>query len=313
MEAEELRAHVAERYGFRAHTLFSFDQDVVLLRGGGGPSLVARVFGPARQRAAVEGDAAVLHWLAEQQYPAERCATADPVSSLGDCTVLVTKAVGAVPRAGRRGAIKDAGGIRGDGELLGRLHTLPQPEGPAARPGGGWHHMVDGSPADELACAADWLGQAEAEASAREVAHFGELTEALEFGDSCDGLPSALTHPDFVLANVVATPEPAMVLVDWAGAGVGPRLWSLAFLLWAEGSKDMRRVDLALSGYARRVRLEPEELARLEAALTARPLVLDIWRLRHRGLSAADAATRAAENRVQARAIAARVRMLLDT
>ena len=64
MEAEELRSHLAERYGFRAHTLFTFDQDVMLLRRDDGPSWVARTFGPQRPRAAVEGDAAVLRWLA---------------------------------------------------------------------------------------------------------------------------------------------------------------------------------------------------------------------------------------------------------
>jgi Ser/Thr protein kinase RdoA (MazF antagonist) len=307
VEAEQLRSHLVERYGFRAHTLFTFDEDVILLRRDDGPSWVARVFGPQRPLAVVEGDATVLRWLAEHDYPAERCAAADPVSSLGDCTVLVTEAVAAVPRAERRQAIKDAGGIRGLGELLGRLHTLPL-DGAPTRAGGGWHHMVDGSPADELAAAGEWLEQVEAEASFRDIAHFGELAEALEFADACEGLPEAFTHPDFVLANVVATPEPAMVLVDWAGSGRGPRLSSLAFLLWAEGAKDMRRVDLALSGYCKRVALEREEVARLEAAITARPLALDIWRLRHRGLSAADAAQSAANHRRLAGAIAARVR-----
>jgi Ser/Thr protein kinase RdoA (MazF antagonist) len=305
-EPEELRSHLAARYGFRAHTLFSFDQDVILLRRDDGPSWVARVFGPQRPLAAVEGDAAVLRWLAEHDYPAERCATADPVSSLGDSTVLVTEAVATVPRAERRQTIKDAGGIRGLGELLGRLHTLPL-DGAPTRAGGGWHHMVDGSPADELAAAGEWLEQAEAEASFRDVAFFGELADALESADGCEGLPETFTHPDFVLVNVVATPGPGMVLVDWAGSGRGPRLSSLAFLLWAEGAKDMRRVDLALSGYRKCVTLEREELARLEAAITARPLALDIWRLRHRGLSAADAAQSAANHRRLAGAIAKRV------
>jgi Ser/Thr protein kinase RdoA (MazF antagonist) len=308
---EELRSHLAERYGFRAHTLFNFDEGVTLLRRDDGPSWVARVFGPQRAPAAVEGDAAVLRWLASHDYPAERCAAEDPVSSLGDCTVLVTEAVAAVARMQRRQTIKDAGGIRGLGELLARLHTLPPPDGAAGRPGGAWHHIADGSPADELRAAAEWLEQAEAEASFRDVAHYGELGEALEFASACEGLPQAFTHPDFVLANVVASPQPAMVLVDWAGAGVGPRLWSLAFLLWAEGAKDLRRVDLAIAGYARHVRLEHDELSRLEAAVTARPLVLDIWRLRHHALSAADAAVGAAEHRVLARAIAERVRTLV--
>lgn len=308
-EAEELRSHLAERYGFRAHTLYTLEQDVILLRRDDGPSWVARVFGPARSPVAVEGDAAILRWLADQRYPAERCAAAAPVSTLGDATVLVTEAVGAVPRAQRRAAIKDAGGIRGFGELLGRLHTLPRPPaGPASRPGGSWHHMIDGSPRDELRTAGAWLEAAAAGAAPRDRAAFDELAAALAAADPCSGLPEAMTHPDFVLTNVIATPEPAMVLVDWTGAGMAPRLWSLAFLLWAEGSKDLRRVELALEGYARRVTLEPEELERLEATIVARPLVLDVWRLRHRGLGAGDAARNAAQTRALARAIATRTR-----
>jgi Ser/Thr protein kinase RdoA (MazF antagonist) len=308
VEAEELRSHLAQRYSFRAHTLYTLDEGVVLLRRDDGPSWVARVFGPQRPRSAAEGDAALLTWLAEQGYPAERCAVEEPVSSLGDCSVLVTEAVQSVARSERRAAIKDAGGIRGLGELLGRLHTLPLAAGEALRPGGGWHHMADGSPAEELAVAAQWLDDAESEASAHDLSHFGELAVALETADACQALPEAMTHPDFVLANVIATPEPSMVVVDWAGAGRGPRLWSLAFLLWAEASKDLRRVDLAVSGYSRHVQLEPEELERLEAAIAARPLVLDIWRLRHHQLAAAAAAVRAEQNHRLAQAIAARVR-----
>ncbi|MGH2860868.1 MAG: hypothetical protein ACRDLT_05080 [Solirubrobacteraceae bacterium] len=37
---------------------------MVLLRRDDGPSWVARVFGPQRSRSVVEGDAAVLRWLA---------------------------------------------------------------------------------------------------------------------------------------------------------------------------------------------------------------------------------------------------------
>ncbi len=307
-EAEELVSHIGERYGFRAQTLFTFDQDVVLLRRDDGPNWVARVFGPERPLPRVAGDAEILDWLAVHGYPAERCATADPVSELNGSTVLVTEAVSGVPRAKRRAAIKDAGGIRGLSELLARLHTLPQGKGAVARPGGAWHHMADGLPVDELEAARTWLEAAEADAPARDLAHLAALADALDAADACDGLPEALIHPDFVLANVVATPEPSMVLVDWAGAGRGPRLWSLAFLLWAEGNKDLRRVDLAIAGYRRRVTLEPEELERLEAAVGARPLVFDIWRLHNRGLSAGDAARSVGETRGLARAIAARAR-----
>jgi Ser/Thr protein kinase RdoA (MazF antagonist) len=54
-----------------------------------------------------------------------------------------------------------------------------------------------------------------------------------------------------------------MVLVDWAGTGRGPRLWSLAFLLYAEAAKEPRRAGAVLLGYREHVTLETEELDRL--------------------------------------------------
>jgi Ser/Thr protein kinase RdoA (MazF antagonist) len=307
-DPEALRVHLVERYGFHAQTQFTFDQDVVLMRRDDGPSWVARVFPPQRPISGVEGDAAILNWLAEIGYPAERCADREPVSVLDGQPVLVTEAVASVPRAQRRAAIKDAGGIRGLGEMLGRLHTLPLATEPAAlsRPGGAWHHMADGSPADELSVARRWLDEAEEQAPVRDLQHLRELSDSLDAVDDCAGLPEALIHPDFVLANIIATAEPGMVVVDWAAAGRGPRLWPLAFLLWAEGAKDLRRVDLALSGYRRHVQLEDAELERLEATIAARPLAFDIWRLHHRVRNAADAAANAARTRELARAITAR-------
>ncbi len=310
-EAEELRSHLAERYGFRAHTLYTLDQDVVLLRRDEGPNWVARVFPAERPRAAVEGDAAILRWLADERYPAERCATADPVSVLEDRPVLVTEAVAGVPRSQRRSAIKDAGGIARLGELLAVLGTLAPPPGAPRRPGGAWHHATDGAPRAEIEVAREWLEAAQAEAPALELGRFDALYEELDSLDDGAGLPQAFVHPDFVLANTVATADPGMVFVDWAGAGVGPRAWALAFLLWAEAAKDPRRAALALAGYSRRIALEPEELDRLAGLLRARPLILNIWRLRHGATSAAAAGADALETRRLADLIASRLRARL--
>ena len=80
-------------------------------------------------------------------------------------------------------------------------------------------------------------------------------------------LPHAFVHPDFVPANAIPTPDERLVIVDWAGAGRGPRLWSLGFLLWASGARSMRLVDVVVSRYRRHVVLEPEELTRLAWAI----------------------------------------------
>jgi Ser/Thr protein kinase RdoA (MazF antagonist) len=308
VEPEELRSHLAERYGFKAHTLFTFDQDVILMRRDDGPSWVARVFPESRPLTVVEDDAEILRWLEEVDYPAERCADPSPVSVLDGHPVLVTLAVQSVPRANRRSAIKDAGGIRRLGELLAELARLDPPAGAPRRPGGSWHHAADGAPSAEIAQASEWLEEAQADAPARELGRFEALFEELEALDDGDGLPRAFIHPDFVLANVVVTPEPSLVLVDWASAGIGPRAWALAFFLWAEASKDPRRAALALGGYRRHIALETEEIDRLAAMLRARPLIFDIWRLRHGAKSASAAAEDALETRRFADTLVARVR-----
>lgn len=296
-DLEELRAHLADRYGIRVSAMLTLDQEVILMRRSDGPNWVARIFPAQRPLAEVEGDAEILRWLEREGYPAERCAHEQPVSIFGDQAVLVTEAVGGVRPAERRKAIKDAGGIAGLGELLARLTLLDVPAGVPSRPGGAWHHLACGAPGAELAAAALLVEEAEERASARELGFFGSIAEELESLDDGQGLPEAFIHPDFVLANVVATSAPAMVLVDWAGAGVGPRVWPLAFLLWAEAAKDPRRAALALSGFYRLVKLEPEEVSRLGNLMRVRPLIFDLWRLRDGNKSAAAVVEDALETR----------------
>lgn len=67
------------------------------------------------------------------------------------------------------------------------------------------------------------------------------------------------------------------MIIDWAGAGVAPRLWTIAFLLWSAGLSGPRPVEAAVDGYRRQVMLDPAELDRLEPAVAARPLIFDAW------------------------------------
>lgn len=306
-DVEELRAHLADRYGIRVSAMLTLDQDVILMRRSDGPNWVARVFPPGRPLAEVDGDAEILRWLQSVDYPAERCACEQPVSEFEGRPVLVTEAVSGVPLVDRRKAIKDAGGITGLGELLAVLVSLAVPGGAPSRPGGAWHHLATGGPMAELEAAAELLEAAEERAAARELGFFSTIAEELDALDDGAGLPQGFIHPDFVLRNVVATAAPGMVLVDWAGAGVGPRLWALAFLLWAEASKDPRRAALALRGFRRQVELEPEELTRLAAVMRARPLVFDIWRLHAGAMPASAVAANALENRGLSEQLAQRV------
>jgi Ser/Thr protein kinase RdoA (MazF antagonist) len=265
---------------------------------------VARVFPPIRPRAAVAGDAEVLTFLFGRGFAAERAAATEPLSATDGHHVLVTKHVDGVPPAGRRDAIKAAGGLRRLGEMLAELHVQPAASGAAARPGGGWHHLVDGSPADEIAAARALLAaRADDDEAAADRAQHAELSRALADLDDGTGLPESLIHPDFVLANVVASPDRGMVLVDWTGAGRGPRAWSLAFLLYAEGARGLPRVDLVVAGYRRHITPAPEELSRLQAMIAARPVVLAVWSYCLGRRSLADAV----RSVTQARALAAEV------
>jgi Ser/Thr protein kinase RdoA (MazF antagonist) len=140
-----------------------------------------------------------------------------------------------------------------------------------------------------------------------ERAAFGALRTEVAALDAAEGLPEALLHPDFVLANVVATPG-GMILVDWAGAGRGPRLWPLAFLLYAEAVKDPRRAGAVLLGYREHVRLEAEELDRLGAVAQARPLILGASSVCMGRIPPTQAMAAASEARALTEMIATRVR-----
>jgi Ser/Thr protein kinase RdoA (MazF antagonist) len=143
-----------------------------------------------------------------------------------------------------------------------------------------------------------------------ERAAYAALRAEIDALDCGDGLPEALVHPDFVLANVVATAA-GMVLVDWAAAGRGPRLWSLAFLLYAEAAKDLRRVDALLAGYRRHVTLSEEELGRLAAVARSRPLVLSAWSVCTGRTAPTQALAAAAQSTALAEAVATRARTAL--
>lgn len=68
--------------------------------------------------------------------------------------------------------------------------------------------------------------------------------------------------------------------------GRAARLWSLAFPLSVDGTKDLRRVDRVVAGYRRHLPLESDELSRLAAVARVRPMILETWAhfMRHKGI-----------------------------
>ena len=96
------------------------------------------------------------------------------------------------------------------------------------------------------------------------------------------GLPEALVHPDLTPPNAIARGKRPPVIIDWIGVGRGPRIWPLAFLLFAAGP---RAAKLVLDRYSRSVTLTDEEWDRLPGVMITRPLTLDLWSVAHERLS----------------------------
>jgi Ser/Thr protein kinase RdoA (MazF antagonist) len=290
----DLVGHIEQRYEVVVAASVDLDEGTVKLELADGRRWVARIFSAQRPLATTEAEAALLKRLEQVGFPAERCADERPVSSCAGRPVLVTEFIDG-PRAGSFAWL---------GALLGGLHARPGTGLPA---GGAWHHVAVGTPADEITAVSELLDEAVSDVGARELARLDRLRAAAERADDCHDLPHCVVHPDFVPANAIRG-EHGPVIVDWAGAGRGPRLWSLGFLLWAAASRS--RLEAVISRYTRRVTLEPEELDRLEGALWGRPVMLDCWSFATGRTPLAYAAERVEQAQLDARRIAADARRL---
>jgi Ser/Thr protein kinase RdoA (MazF antagonist) len=284
-----LVGHIERCYGVVVASSVSLDDATLKLELADRRRWVARIFAAERPLATTEAEAALLRRLEQAGFPAERCADERPVSSCDGRPVLVTEFIDG-PRAGSFAWL---------GALLSHLHMRPGAGLPA---GGAWHHVAVGTPADEITAVAELLDEAVSNVGVRELALLDRLRAAVERADDCHDLPHCIVHPDFVPANAIRA-EHSPVIVDWAGAGRGPRLWSLGFLLWAAASPS--RLEAVISRYTRRVTLEPEELDRLEGAIWGRPVMLDCWSFATGRTPLACAADRVEQAQLHARRIAA--------
>ena len=202
--AERLLAHLRDRYGIDpvAATKLSVHKTYVFRidRDDGSP-WVARAFPPARPRAGVEGDAAILRFLERQDYPAERLAVDDAVSDVDGSAVLVTRFVeGArLPDGAAKFAMM--------GELLGRLHALPYDE-TAARPGGasGEDPSREGTPRQDLLAALSFLDAVDTKVAAAERERFEQLRDQVRSADDGHGARATRVSPDRTAARAWSRP-----------------------------------------------------------------------------------------------------------
>src|ERR1700690_809429 len=202
--AERLLVHLRDRYGIdpvSAPQLSVHKSYVVRIDRNDGSPWIARAFPPARPRAGVEGDAAILGFLERQDYPAERLAADDAVSDLDGSAVLVTRFVeGAqLPDGAAKFAIM--------GELLGRLHALPYDDS-ASRPGGasGEDPSREGTPRQDLLAALAFLDAVDMKVATAERERFERLRNKVRSADDGDGLPEGLLH-----GNLLHAPDHAVL------------------------------------------------------------------------------------------------------
>lgn len=267
-EIETLPAHLEYAYGIAVAKMSQLDIGVFRVdRSDEKAPLIARLFSAARPYPAAEGDLAVLRYLAEIGFPAERPFGDGPPTTHEGQAVLVTEFIHEVPKAKR-----PPYPIVRLGVMIGRLHGLPVPVG-ADRPSGALHHFAEGTMSDELRAVRGWLDAIESQVPSGGAAGFDALVAAVVDADGGDGLPEAFVHPDPVPKNVIFTAE-GPVLVDWTSAGRGPRLPSMTLVLrsgWA--------AIPFMKGYARRTSLTDEERERLAGLLFSRGLIDVVFRV----------------------------------
>lgn len=148
-----------------------------------------------------------------------------------------------------------------------------------SRKGGAWHHIChSGGPREEIAAALSLLSDAKSLVPENQLQLYEKLKTKLGEVNDLSDLPQRFTHPDIVPSNVITSSvDGSLVIVDWMGAGTGPRVASLGFLLWAAGHRSMAAVDAVIAGYSKHVSLEKGELEKSESAILFRPLVLRCW------------------------------------
>jgi Ser/Thr protein kinase RdoA (MazF antagonist) len=269
-----LATHLNDTYDIDVAMMTELDLGVLRIDRHDGPSWVARVFPPSRHIDDVRRDAEMLELLERGGFPAERKAAPTSVSLHDGQAVLATQFIaGGHPTAGGR-TFAWLGG------LLGALHAREVPESIA--PGGGWHHLVSsGTPRDEVSALQVLLDERASSVAPSDMEAFRALVRAVASLDTCEDLRHCFVHPDMVPSNAIEKDDGAIVIVDWANAGRGPRLWSLGMSLFTAGVRDLRLIEKLVSRYAKWSALDPEEMDRLDGAIRARPLTIHAWEVVH--------------------------------
>lgn len=278
-----LRGLLAEQYGMAETELAPIspylfaDRGIYRVHGGDGGAYVLRAFGSDGE-ASLRGQAAVLSWLERRGYGAprvQRTAAGDELATYEGWTVLLLTYL--------PGELADFSPERlmRLGACLGTLHALAI-DMPEERDGASLPDSRLAPPRDSLAAYEDRAVPAELR---------GFYARALEtirrMQEAAPELPAALLHGDCWPHNAIVSGEGSLVLVDWDGAGLGPAVLDIGYLLMAchLGVPDLPtmrpdpvRIGAVMQGYCQRRRLTQAELRMLEEGVafdSARRAVLE--------------------------------------
>jgi Ser/Thr protein kinase RdoA (MazF antagonist) len=245
-----------------------------------GVSWILRIYQIANDQSVVFSPfalARVLTFLEERQYPAVRIVRSTDGEMVVACDgwyYLMTTFIEGVPFDWSPTAFYNLGAA------LGKLHALRLHEARDMPRAG----MLPGR---ELAYAQKQLERVEPLVPARLQSRYEELLQAIAQFDRLEDLPLACIHNDCHPANSICTADGQMQLIDWEGAGVGPAVIDVGFLLASSDNalpwtplapSDIyplheERIAAIVEGYCCYHALTPIELERLPDAIRFRCLV----------------------------------------
>jgi Ser/Thr protein kinase RdoA (MazF antagonist) len=223
--------------------------------------------------------ASVLTFLEERQYPAVRV-----IRSIDDEMVIVHDGWHCLMTTFVEGTPIDLSpdSFYRLGAILGKLHALPLIDD--VSPALPWAGML---PSGELAYAQRQLERVQSLVPAQLEPRYEELLQAVSSMDRLEGLPLVCIHNDCHPANSISTSDGQVLLIDWEGAGLGPAVIDVGFLLassdgaapWTPLAPSdvyrphQERIAAIIDGYRQYHVLTPDELEQLPDAIRFRSLV----------------------------------------
>ena len=237
------------------------------------PRWILRVYPPSQSQKNLLHLATLLWWLEQQHYPAERLIRTlhgEMMVVAEGWQLLLTTFLEGTPIDYTPTALYPLGAAAG------RLHALDLPTSRDQIP------QAKMLPARELAYAVSQLNSVKQCTPKHLYRRYETLLAAIEGIQPCEPLPQVIIHNDFHPGNALLSFSGNVALLDWEGAGWGPAILDIGFLLiscetpspWAPRlMPDQNRMKAIIDGYCQHHRLTVAELDYLPDAMRFRSLV----------------------------------------